>query len=290
MTEGIYLLHSMFSNGDCIYKIGQSKTLDRRLKEYPPNYSVVVKLPCKNSGIIESAVIREFNTNPNLKKCDRGKEHFQSKTLIDDVLKKIVCDIYDKYAIKVKCSQQDIKDVRSTENIKGKQEINQPIDRKEIKIVSPVKQGMERLHAFFLILSYNQHIPTKKIHKQFEKNEGVFVFMDDTITNVLLYKKNSFDIKTEMYIIKHFVIGGISPEVRSISKHDIIRTLQANTCIYSRGFLKELGDKHSSREVNMNIKKIKQTIKAQHKKIATLEKELTKKNGDTYVITNVMIP
>lgn len=98
MTEGIYLLYSTYPNGEYIYKIGRSKSLQRRLKEYPPNYHQAIILPCDNSDKVERQILSHLNTclEEGIEKCDIGKEYFKSPTNQIDKIKLKVYDIYSK--------------------------------------------------------------------------------------------------------------------------------------------------------------------------------------------------
>lgn len=93
--EGIYLLCSKNTDGQFVYKVGRSGDINRRVKDYPPNFEVLLQKPCCDSKDIEKRIIDCFNTDKDLGliKYERGKEYFKSLTNINDKLKAEVCRI-----------------------------------------------------------------------------------------------------------------------------------------------------------------------------------------------------
>lgn len=93
-TQGVYLLRSRFSEGSYIYKVGMSKNLSRRLKEYPPNFDEILIHPCENPSAFEKEILSFISENASeLKKCDRGKEYFTSETDSTQLLMQIIINL-----------------------------------------------------------------------------------------------------------------------------------------------------------------------------------------------------
>jgi GNAT superfamily N-acetyltransferase len=93
--EGIYLLCSKNTDGQFVYKVGRSGDINRRIKDYPPNFEVLLQRSCSESKEIEKKILDCFNTNKDLGlvKYEKGNEYFKSITNINDRLKGEVCRI-----------------------------------------------------------------------------------------------------------------------------------------------------------------------------------------------------
>lgn len=100
MKEGIYFIYSRYPDGRYIYKIGMSKNLEQRMKQYPQNYEEVMTFEHENSRDLERKLltsIEELCTG-DIKKCNQGNEYFESadncveiiRNKINDTILKIV--------------------------------------------------------------------------------------------------------------------------------------------------------------------------------------------------------
>lgn len=87
--EGIYLLCSTNTDGQFVYKVGRSGDINRRVKDYPPNYEILLTVPCVKSKDVEKTIIIFFNTDQELGllKYDNSNEFYKSLTNINDKLK-----------------------------------------------------------------------------------------------------------------------------------------------------------------------------------------------------------
>lgn len=100
--EGIYFIYSRFPDGRYIYKVGMSRNLDKRLKQYPQNYEEVLSFPCKNSLDVEKHVLQTVCSlnEEGVLKCKYGNEYFQSDS---DCVEKIKSKISDLFVSQKKC-------------------------------------------------------------------------------------------------------------------------------------------------------------------------------------------
>jgi hypothetical protein len=88
--EGIYYIYSRFPDGRYIYKIGMSKNLGHRLKQYPQNYQEVLSFQCNNPREMEKKLLISIGKmcTKDIKKCDQGIEYFESANNCVEIIKK----------------------------------------------------------------------------------------------------------------------------------------------------------------------------------------------------------
>lgn len=92
--EGVYFIYSRFPDGRYIYKIGMTKNLDRRLKEYPQNYKEELTFECTNSSHMEKEILAGICklNDKGIVKCKKGEEFFEST---DNQVDRIVTKIWE---------------------------------------------------------------------------------------------------------------------------------------------------------------------------------------------------
>lgn len=107
--EGIYLLWSKNTDGQYVYKVGRSGDIDKRVKNYPPNFEVLLQKPCDDSIEIEKIILNRFNTDTDIGivKYEKGNEYYRSVKNVSDKLKSIISLIL----LEKKINKQFYKDV-----------------------------------------------------------------------------------------------------------------------------------------------------------------------------------
>ena len=86
---GLYLMHTRECyNADIeVYKLGRSKTLDNRVKQYPNGSKILFMMNCINSILLESILIKLFKTK-YVQQTLYGTEYFlgNQKEMIKDII------------------------------------------------------------------------------------------------------------------------------------------------------------------------------------------------------------
>lgn len=144
---------------------------------------------------------------------------------------------------------------------------------------------MERVRSTYLHLTYREQSTTfEQVTKHFELYSDIFVFCSMFKMNVVLYRENRFDIKTENYIRKNFKIGKTLPEVKPTTKTESVKILDKHLMekrqIVTKGLFKELFDEYTCRLEE----------EKKDREIERLQAELKERTMTTVNITNVMIP
>ena len=95
--EGIYLLHTreLYNLYEYIYKLGRSKDLDNRVKQYPKGSKIIFMIKCNNSIFCEKKLIEIFKKK-FIQKLDYGTEYFEGNYLI---MIKEICNFIENYEL-----------------------------------------------------------------------------------------------------------------------------------------------------------------------------------------------
>lgn len=77
-NEFIYIMHCAQHINSNIYKIGRTKNVMNRFKQYPKGSELLFSINCTNAKRIESKILNNLKTNVNyLQYKDSGNEYFQ---------------------------------------------------------------------------------------------------------------------------------------------------------------------------------------------------------------------
>ena len=77
-NEYIYIIHPAQCININIYKIGRTKNIIKRFKQYPKGSELLFSITCKNSNIIESNILKFLrNDEKYINAKDYGMEYFQ---------------------------------------------------------------------------------------------------------------------------------------------------------------------------------------------------------------------
>ena len=86
---GLYLMHTRecYNANIEVYKLGRSKTLDNRVKQYPNGSKILFMINCINSILLESILIKLFKTK-YVQQTLYGTEYFlgNQKEMIKDII------------------------------------------------------------------------------------------------------------------------------------------------------------------------------------------------------------
>lgn len=89
-NEYIYIIHCAQYINTNIYKIGQTKNIMNRFKQYPKGSEMLFMFSCNNARQIESKILNYLKSNNNyIWYKDAGNEYFQCE------LDNLKCDIYN---------------------------------------------------------------------------------------------------------------------------------------------------------------------------------------------------
>jgi uncharacterized C2H2 Zn-finger protein len=87
-NEYIYIIHPAQCINMNIYKIGRTKNIINRVKQYPKGSELLFTITCKNSRLIESKILNYLRDNKNyINAKEHGLEYFQCN------LENLKCDI-----------------------------------------------------------------------------------------------------------------------------------------------------------------------------------------------------
>jgi hypothetical protein len=77
-NEYIYIIHPAQCININIYKIGRTKNIINRFKDYPKGSELLFSISCKNSSLIESKILNYLRNNDNyINSKEHGSEYFQ---------------------------------------------------------------------------------------------------------------------------------------------------------------------------------------------------------------------
>lgn len=297
--EGIYLIYSRFPNGRYIYKVGMSRNLEQRLKQYPQNYEEVLCIPCAGSMEVEKKVINSISNlyGHGIVKCKYGNEYFESDNNCVETIKRTMYDLCSKYNIKfqelddsertppcdiwVEMARKEIPLAYKTIIVKRDIDIhrNEPLT----DINKQKNMNIQRIQSPYIFLEYFAPILEKEdISEKMKDYENVFFFRNKVRVFVILYREKRFDIKTESYIETNFKIKRFIPNICSLKKKEAIEKLKEvvrseevdRQTVFSKGTFY-----HKYNELIMSVKE-KREYKALEKKNKQLEDEIKQLKRD----------
>ncbi len=77
-NECIYIIHSAQHINTNIYKVGRTKNITNRLKQYPKGSELLYMFSCVNSKSVETKILQYLNANNDFKQIKTsGNEYFQ---------------------------------------------------------------------------------------------------------------------------------------------------------------------------------------------------------------------
>lgn len=77
-NECIYIIHSAQHINTNIYKVGRTKNITNRLRQYPKGSELLYMFSCNNSKLVETKILQYLNANSGFKQIKTsGNEYFQ---------------------------------------------------------------------------------------------------------------------------------------------------------------------------------------------------------------------